>query len=183
MEACMLVRSLPTDTPAPHEVLKRVGGVGPRHFGGPSGVSAGAAGPPAPGAHPHPGSRAAGCPRRDRGRGGGPGGGPSSAGGWGALFLPAVAHRRLTPQVTPAACQWSPLPSAAPSPALPLPQTPPWGFPALSASDDLAGRRPEPLPPPALHPPASRLPGRAAGLSDESAGAREPPAAPRHLLR
>ena len=50
----MLVRSLPTDTPAPHEVLKRVGGVEPRHFGGPSGVSAGAAGPPAPGAHPPP---------------------------------------------------------------------------------------------------------------------------------
>lgn len=29
MEACMLVRSLPTDTPAPHEVLKRVGGWDP----------------------------------------------------------------------------------------------------------------------------------------------------------
>lgn len=46
----MLVRSLPTDPPP--RSLKEGWGLEPRHFGGQSGASAGAAGPPAPGAHP-----------------------------------------------------------------------------------------------------------------------------------
>lgn len=155
MEACVLVRSLPTDTPAlPPRSLKEGRGVEPRHFGGPSGASTGAAEPPAPAAHPPQGpalhgqsAEGEGVPEAAR---------PVPA--LGALFLPAVARRRPAPQVTPAACQWSPLPLAAPTLKPPLPQTPPWGFPAPSASDDLAGRRSRPLPPPAPPPPSSLLP-------------------------
>lgn len=109
----MLVRSLPTDPPP--EVLKRVGGWNPATSGGSRG----------PALVPrdlllleptHPG-----VPRRTarsrKGRGSRRR--PAQCRRCGGLFLPAVARRRPAPQVTPAACQWSPLPSAAPTPAIP----------------------------------------------------------------